>query len=111
MRAIRPYQVARRGFVGCSVEVPPEGLFDLIRALGPSERVVVRLHSHPGDAFHSDLDDTNMLISHDGAISVVVPYFARDDLRLTDCAVFELREGQWVELCRDEISRGFIIYD
>lgn len=109
---IRPAQVARRSLVGCSVEIPPEALTELIRVLDEGCFIVARLHTHPTEAYHSELDDTNMLISHVGAISIVVPFFARDRIVLEKCSVNELtRDEGWVELSADEVQERFRVHD
>lgn len=108
--AMRPGQIAYRSAAGCAVEVPPEALSELIGALPDDMFVLARLHTHPTEAYHSEVDDTNMLISHHGAISIVVPYFARDPLELSRCSVNELRHGTgWVELTPAEVSRRFTV--
>ena len=72
-----PRQNARRDAYGrVNVEVPREGQMDLARGLGDDEIYVARIHSHPGDAFHSAADDANPVISFEGAISIVVPFSA-----------------------------------
>lgn len=108
---IRPAQVARRSPLGCSVEVPPDALTQLIGALEEDSFVVARLHTHPGDAFHSELDDTNMLIAHIGAVSIVVPHFARDSIELDACSVNELTTDGWVELSQADVDRRFHLHD
>jgi hypothetical protein len=68
------------------------------------------LHTHPGNAFHSDTDDTNMLFSHHGAISIVIPNFGRDPIDLGECSVNELRHGRgWIELDAAEVEERFTI--
>jgi hypothetical protein len=105
-----PEQVARRSEYGVSVEVTQAGLTRLIGSLEPGTFVLCRVHSHPSEAYHSDLDDLNMLISHQGAISIVVPDFARGPLTLEDCSVNELLHGRgWRELSRASISERFRI--
>ena len=97
--AVRPRQVAYRGEDGLAVEVPQDALSELISALPEGVFVLARVHSHPGAAYHSQLDDTNMLIAHEGAISIVVPDFAREPIDLARCSVNELRHDKgWVEL-------------
>ena len=108
--AVRPGQIAYRSDAGCAVEVPPEALSELIEILPDDVFVLARLHTHPTEAYHSDIDDTNMLISHHGAISIVVPYFAREALKLARCSVNELRHGTgWVELTATEVNRRFTV--
>jgi hypothetical protein len=108
--AVRPGQTAIRGDQGCGVEVPPDALSALISALPHGVFVLARLHTHPGEAYHSPVDDTNMLIAHEGALSIVVPDFARAPLDLRACSVNELRSASgWRELDVDEVDRRFLI--
>jgi ABC-type protease/lipase transport system fused ATPase/permease subunit len=104
----KPAQVARRTAEGVSVEVTQEGLSELIMSLPDDVFVAVRLHTHPGEAYHSEMDDTNMLISHEGAISIVVPFFASGSADLLHCSVNELRhQVGWVELDSAEVAAQF----
>lgn len=99
LAAIPPRQVAYRSEDGLAVEVPEDALTELIGALPDGIHVLARVHSHPGEAYHSPLDDTNMLISHHGAISIVVPDFARGAAVLAGCSVNRLRPSDgWQEL-------------
>ena len=108
--AVRPGQNAVRSDQGCAVEVPPDALSALISALPAGMFVLARLHTHPSEAYHSPVDDTNMLIAHDGAVSIVVPDFAAAPLNLGACSVNELRSGSgWRELDDDEVERRFDI--
>lgn len=105
---VRPGQTAYRSDQGCAVEVPPDALSALISALPPGVFVLARLHTHPDEAYHSPVDDTNMLIAHEGALSIVVPDFAAAPLDLRACSVNELRAGTgWRELDVDEVERRF----
>lgn len=112
VEVIRPGQIARRSSIGCSVEIPPEALTELISVLEEGCFVAARLHTHPNEAYHSELDDTNMLISHVGAISIVVPFFARNPIVLERCSVNELTANEgWVELPADEVQERFRVHD
>lgn len=103
-----PDQVAYRSPDGVAVEVTAEGLSDLISQLPEGVFVLCRVHSHPGEAFHSDTDDQNMIIGHPGAISIVVPDFAREAIELAYCSVNELQpDGSWRELGADEVRERF----
>lgn len=108
--AARPRQVAYRTPEGVSVEVPQDALSELITSLPEQVHVLVRVHSHPTEAYHSELDDTNMLISHEGAVSIVVPDFARGRPDLLTCSVNVLRHDEgWRELSRDAVDARFVI--
>jgi len=103
-----PEQIAHRSELGVAVEVTQEGLTRLITGLPEGVFVLIRVHSHPTDAFHSDLDDDNMLISHANAISIVVPDFAREPIALERCSVNELRHNAgWVELDPAQVRQRF----
>jgi len=82
-----------------SVRVTEQGELDILGALTDHERYFARIHSHPCEAFHSPTDDDNPVLTQQGALSIVVPWFGLG-LRhgLDACAVF-IREGQrWREL-------------
>jgi hypothetical protein len=109
-RAYMPEQIPYRGPDGVSVRIGERSITKLIAALEPDERVLIRVHSHPGFAYHSELDDLNMLVSHAGAISLVVPYFARSGIKLALCSANELQaDGVWLELPVNEVERRFTI--
>lgn len=95
-----PRQNARRDAYGhVNVEVPREGQMDLALALEPDETYVARIHSHPGEAFHSAADDANPVITFEGGISIVVPFFGLGLRRgLDTCAVYLFTSGRWTEL-------------
>lgn len=107
--AIFPDQVAGRS-PACWVAVTDRGRTELALALGDDERYVARVHSHPGAAYHSATDDGNPALRHEGALSIVVPFFGlglRAGLRR--CTVFVRRARDWIELApgpdRDEVIR------
>lgn len=107
--AVAPRQVAYRRDDGCAVEVPPEEIGNLVMALSPGQFVLARVHTHPGAAYHSPVDDLNMLVGHVGAISVVVPDFAAaPTMNLAACSVNELRaDGSWLELSAEAVRDRF----
>jgi hypothetical protein len=110
LAAYAPDQVAYRSEHGLAVEVTAAGLTELISALPAGVFVLCRVHSHPGAAYHSELDDQNLIIAHPGAISIVVPFFARDPIVLDNCSVNELRHGAgWRQLSPDETRDRFTI--
>lgn len=82
-----------------SVTVTPRGDLDLLVALSDEQRYLARIHSHPGLAFHSPTEDANPVLTHEGAVSIVVPFFGLG-LRtaLAACAVHVLTAGRWTEL-------------
>jgi hypothetical protein len=97
-RLIIPDQVAVPA-PRASVTITADGELHLAAALCDSERYVARIHSHPGPAFHSRTDDDNPVLTHEGALSIVTPWFGLG-LRhgLGACAVYEHRSGVWTAL-------------
>jgi hypothetical protein len=94
----------------CTVEVTLAGKLELAAALADAERYVARIHSHPGLAFHSQTDDANPAITHEGALSVVVPFFGLSLRRGLDaCAVLVRRDGRWVDLPAGEVGDRIVV--
>jgi hypothetical protein len=113
LELVVPHQVAQRDALGrVSVEVPREGQIDLARALGPDEIYVARIHSHPGDAFHSPADDANPVILFEGGLSIVVPFYGLGLRRgLQTCAVYLFSQGAWVELPAGPSREAWIVQE
>lgn len=86
-------------------------IFRKLRASGLS--ILAQVHSHPMEAFHSYADDTWAIVRHVGALSIVLPYFARNTDEqnfLTETAVFELSSNnRWQELSREDMENFAII--
>lgn len=95
--------------------IPRAGVAALLRELGTTRfQVVVQVHSHPYEAFHSPADDAWAIVRHSGALSLVVPYFG---LRTTpgtfveDAAVYALRpDNQWCHICPTEVSQYYQVH-
>jgi hypothetical protein len=107
-RIIVPDQVAVTTALGAYVDLTPEAHYTLPDLLAQDERFYARIHSHPGRAYHSARDDANEVISHRGALSIVVPYFAREPIQLDRCAVYRLEHGLgWLPLTPEAIRQRF----
>lgn len=79
--ALRPAQTPHRTAYGLLVIVDGRALFSVNQRLRErGELLAAQMHGHPTDAFHSDTDDQRPLATLLGALSVVVPDFARDGL-------------------------------
>lgn len=63
-------------------------------------RIVAQIHTHPGQAFHSEADAEWAIIRHLGALSLVLPRFARTttpETFLEEVMTYEYsRGGLWV---------------
>lgn len=105
-----PRQIAYHSEHGVAVQIPDDEIALIIAWLPEGLAVACRVHSHPGAAYHSSTDDLNALLSHAGAISIVVPHFAHDEIQLERCSVNELDEDFcWRELSARETQRRFLV--
>jgi hypothetical protein len=109
-RVVIPEQIATTSEFGCSVELTERAHFTLPDLLLPGQLFFARIHSHPARAYHSSADDSNQILTHQGAISIVVPHFAKLPVDLPRCAIFQLdfKRG-WVQLSKREIHSRFEI--
>jgi len=58
--------------------LPPESLRALMAHLRAKRlKIVAQVHSHPGEAFHSEADNEWAVIRQVGSLSLVLPHFAR----------------------------------
>lgn len=83
--------------------IPGHAMSDLLSHLGNTRTLIAaQVHSHPKRAFHSPADDAWAVVRHEGALSLVVPCFARDIMAnnfLDHIATFRLScENIWEEL-------------
>ncbi|WP_258767898.1 hypothetical protein [Bradyrhizobium arachidis] len=58
--------------------IPPTGMTALMVHLKARKlALAAQVHSHPAEAFHSRADDAWAIVCHEGALSIVVPQFAK----------------------------------
>jgi hypothetical protein len=103
--ALVPEQTAHRTPDGLLVTVTGQALFAVNQEFWRrGELLAGQVHSHPTDAYHSDTDDCFPLATLLGALSVVVPDFARDGRDgIRSWAWYRLVGiGLWAELDRDD---------
>lgn len=66
--------------------------------------LIAQIHSHPGEAYHSETDDTFPIATTLGSLSLVVPDFAVRPFALADCAAYRLAgPGTWEELSLENL--------
>ena len=104
-RIIEVYRPIQHGAVDY-FEIPRKGmvaLMDRLRTQGL--RVVSQVHTHPKEAFHSLADDKWAIVRHVGALSIVVPNFARSinpDNFLHEAAVYRLdASNRWNRVAQE----------
>lgn len=94
--AYAPEQEPIKSEDGVGYFVTGEALFHLNRALADTGlRFIAQVHSHPGEAYHSETDDRYAIMTMEGGFSFVVPDFGRnaDDPALW--AIYRLEDGEW----------------
>jgi proteasome lid subunit RPN8/RPN11 len=92
----RPQAITTSG----SFHVEPRGMAACVQAAGKFElQVVGQLHTHPGQAYHSDGDVEGARIRYPGYVSVVLPDYGRLLPNLAGAAVYMWRaDGIWRQL-------------
>ncbi|MDG7001473.1 MAG: Mov34/MPN/PAD-1 family protein [Nitrososphaerota archaeon] len=109
-RFFAPEQICTKTQFGISVDLTPCAHLLLTDNLRPGELFYARIHSHPARAYHSQKDDANPILTHEGAISIVVPNFAQQPIDLGRCAIYRLEHGRgWLSLSAAEILSTFTI--
>ncbi|MCQ3942700.1 MAG: hypothetical protein DPW22_05725 [Alphaproteobacteria bacterium] len=70
--------------------------------------VAAQVHSHPRQAFHSLADDRWAIIRHEGALSLVLPYFAARTTPFNfgdEVKVYRFSDmAEWIEVPRPEVE-------
>jgi len=70
--------------------------------------ILAQLHSHPGNAFHSPIDDQHPISNKPGFISVVVPNFGTDPTGVGWAWFVLIGAGRWRQLADREVARLFV---
>jgi proteasome lid subunit RPN8/RPN11 len=89
--------------------IPPASMATLHAHLRKHRLMVAaQVHSHPREAFHSLADDRWAIIRHEGALSLVLPYFAASTTPLNfhdEVKVYRFSDAaEWVEVARTEVE-------
>jgi proteasome lid subunit RPN8/RPN11 len=61
-------------------------------------QVVGQIHTHPGQAYHSDGDIDGARIAYDGYVSIVVPQYGRKLPSFAGAAIFFYHDGTFARL-------------
>ncbi|MBS0505255.1 MAG: Mov34/MPN/PAD-1 family protein [Proteobacteria bacterium] len=80
--------------------LPPESMRSLLSHLATTrQRIVAQIHTHPGTAYHSKADAKWAIVRHLGALSLVLPRFARSTTPgnfLSEAKIYECTgDGEW----------------
>jgi hypothetical protein len=92
-----PTQRGIRSAEGVCVVIDGDALHQFnVETYKRGERLFAQLHTHPGCAYHSEMDDRYAVVTAPGGLSLVVPDFAVRDFDISDCAVYRLSSsGSW----------------
>lgn len=96
-----PEQRAYKTEHGLLVVVEGEALFRMNKQLYERGEILGgQVHTHPTSAYHSDTDDHYPLVTLIGALSLVIPNFAREaPENKSNWAYYRLRDyGRWAPL-------------
>jgi len=108
--AIVPSQTPIRSESGVGYLVSGDTIFELNKHLHESGlRLIAQSHSHPGKAYHSEMDDRYAIATKEGSYSIVVPDFAVGEANLHRWVVYQLRHGRWIELGKNEVQGHFSV--
>lgn len=83
-------------------EIPAQGMRELMRHLRSKRlALLAQVHTHPGRAYHSEADNRWAIVRYEGALSFVIPRFARGVSRenfLEHTVVYQLQQDDvWLE--------------
>jgi hypothetical protein len=92
--------------------IPPASMSALMSHLRANRlALAAQVHSHPHRAFHSQADDKWAIVRHEGALSLVVPYFAAGVTaeNFADAiAAYRLSaDDRWLEIGRADLPSYF----
>jgi len=93
-----------------SISIDLEENFRIQKLLANSQEFLfAQVHTHPGEAFHSFMDNHFPFSRKPGFFSIVVPRFGQNQLdNLGLCQVYEyIGEGKWKQLSKREVAVRF----
>lgn len=106
----KPDQEASRYYF----RIPEDSMGALFQKLRAQRLLVAaQVHTHPKEAFHSCADDEWAIVRHTGALSLVVPFFAKHTSAanfVAETAVFSLSaQNEWCAVEPEQISNHYRI--
>jgi hypothetical protein len=97
---------------GGRVSTSQRSNFDFVRELSRDNLVqIAQVHSHPGKwVDHSLGDDALAAFKREGLLSIVVPEYCQNELKLiSSCGVHRFQRASFIRLSRKYLERHFII--
>jgi hypothetical protein len=90
---------------GCVSTTPEANAEVLTSVVGTPLVLIGQAHSHPGRFVrHSDVDDRQTFPRFEGAISVVVPHFAKKGINLSQCGIHRFIAGRYCRIRRGSLT-------
>jgi hypothetical protein len=87
-----------------SFDVPAEAMVPCVELASNLElQIVGQIHTHPGEAYHSDGDVEGARIRHQGYVSIVIPDYGRRLPDLAGAAAYIWQDVRWSELLNSDI--------
>ena len=99
--ALFPRQTAYKTEHGLLVTIESQSLFEVNKTFfDRGEVLAAQVHTHPTEAYHSEIDDNQPVVTILGGLSIVIPDFARYGIAdRTRWAWYRLRDlGSWEPL-------------
>jgi len=72
---------------------------------------IAQIHTHPDNAYHSQIDDQYPILVLPGSFSIVVPDLGNISLNkiLNEMAIYRLISGDWILQTKEEVNEIFKI--
>lgn len=72
---------------------------------------IAQIHTHPDDAYHSQIDDQYPILVLSGSFSIVVPDLGNKSVNkiLNEMVIYRLISGKWILQPKEEVNEIFKI--
>ncbi len=108
--ALTPPQESVSSERGVGYFVTGDTLFQLNKTLSEMGlRLIAQVHSHPGEAYHSEADDRYAIVTAEGGFSLVVPNFGDAPAEPASWADYRLLDSEWHRIPYSEARAFFVI--
>lgn len=95
---------------GCVLTTPEANARVLAAMVGTPLVLIGQAHSHPRHKVrHSRFDDEHTFARHEGALSVVAPYFGRRGININRCGIHRYINGHFRVVGRADLSQHLVV--
>lgn len=104
--AMIPSQTAYKTEYGLNYIVEGDELYRINKWLYENGfTIIAQIHSHPTEAYHSQMDDDFPIMATEGGFSIVIPNFGFDVFSINDWSINRLTSQKgWAELSNNEVE-------